>query len=339
MSRRFVSQLGQKEVVEQVFLACNKQLRPNRNGNLYLQMQLADRSGAVNAMLWNATETIYKGFDNGDYVHVCGTAQLYNGEMQVIATSVRRVPPSDVQEEDFIRVTNRQIDQLAARFIELARSVKHPHLRNLVECFLADEPFMRKFTAAPAAVKHHHAYRGGLLEHVVNMMEVVRRIADLYPQIDAELLLVGVFLHDVGKIDELAYERDFAYTDEGQLIGHLVMAVGLLSDKVREAQRLSGEAIPDELVLRLKHMIVSHHGNYEFGSPKLPMTLEAVALHYLDNLDAKIHSLDQLMREDPNVGSAWTPYNANLGRKLFKGGGSGGAVTDGSDDPESSDHR
>jgi 3'-5' exoribonuclease len=144
-------------------------------------------------------------------------------------------------------------------------------------------------------------------------------VAVCYPAIDPDLLLMGAFVHDMGKIDELSYDRGFAYTDEGQLIGHVVMAISLLEAKVREAEKLSGEAIPTELVLRLKHMIVSHHGHYEFGSPKLPMTLEAVALHHLDNLDAKIHSFEQQMREDPNVESPWTTYIANLGRKLYKG--------------------
>lgn len=319
MSRRFVSQLGPKEQVDQVFLACNKQLRPNRNGNLYLQVQLMDRSGMINGMMWNANEQVYRNFDNGDYVSVTGAAQLYNGDMQLIVTSIERVAASTVNEEDFLRVSNRQADQLTVKLKELLRDIRAPHLRNLVDCFLLDEAFMRKFTTAPAAVKNHHAYRGGLLEHVVNMLEVTRRIADLYPQVDAELLRVGVFLHDVGKIDELSYERDFGYTDEGQLIGHLVMGAGILDAKVREAERLSGEPIPPEAVLRIKHMILSHHGSYEFGSPKLPMTLEAVALSYIDDLDAKLHSFDQLMRDDPNVDSSWTPFQQNLSRKLYKG--------------------
>lgn len=319
MSRRFVSQLAPKEQVDQTFLACNKQLRPNRNGNLYLQVQLADRSGSINGMMWNANDQVYRNFDNGDYVNVTGTAQLYNGDMQVIVTSIERVPPGNVNEEDFLRVSNRQVDQLSQRLAELLREVRNPHLRNLVDCFLLDEAFMRKFTTAPAAVKNHHAYRGGLLEHVVNMLEVTRRIADLYPQVDAELLRVGVFLHDVGKIDELCYERDFGYTDEGQLIGHLVMGAAILDAKVREAERLSGEPIPPETVLRIKHMILSHHGSYEFGSPKLPMTLEAIALAHIDDLDAKLHNFDQLIRDDANVDSAWTPFQANLNRKLYKG--------------------
>jgi 3'-5' exoribonuclease len=146
----------------------------------------------------------------------------------------------------------------------------------------------------------------------------VLRIADRYPQIDAELLLIGAFLHDIGKVDELTYARDIGYSDAGQLLGHIVLAMSMLDEKVREVERLTGEPFPEQLRLELKHLIASHHGQYEFGSPKLPMTLEAVALHHLDNLDAKIHAFSQLMREDPNVDSSWTQYHANLGRKLYK---------------------
>ena len=151
------------------------------------------------------------------------------------------------------------------------------------------------------------------------MLELVLRIADCYPQINTELLLTGAFLHDVGKVDELTYERDIAYSDAGQLLGHIVMAMGLVDEKVREAERLSGDLFPEQLLLQIKHLIVSHHGQYEFGSPKLPMTLEGVALHYLDNMDAKIHAFHQLMRNDANVDSPWTQYHPNLGRKLYKG--------------------
>jgi 3'-5' exoribonuclease len=168
----------------------------------------------------------------------------------------------------------------------------------------------------------------------VQLMDVASRVAPCYPQLDRDLLLSGAFLHDVGKIDELSYDRGFAYTDEGQLVGHLVMAVGLLDQKVAEAERLAGEPIAEETVLRLKHMLVSHHGEYEFGSPKLPMTLEAIALAFLDNLDAKICSFAQQISGDPNVESHWTAYNANLRRKLFKGSPNVGEASDAIGSPE-----
>ncbi len=319
MSRRFVSQLAHQESVDQIFLASEKQLRPNRNGNLYLQMELSDRSGSIGARMWNASEHDYRNFDNGDYVRVEGTTQLYQGTIQLIASSIRKAQKNEFNLDDFLILSSREIDQLVGKLSAALRKMRDPHLLNLAECFLMDEDFMRKFSRAPAGVKNHHAYLGGLIEHVVNLTELITRVAPLYPNIDSDLLLMGAFLHDVGKIDELIYERDFAYTDEGQLIGHVVMAVGILERKLRESERLSGEPVPDEMVLRLKHMIISHHGQYEYGAPKLPMTLEAVALHYLDNLDAKLHSFDQLMRDDPNVESGWTVFHHSLGRKLYKG--------------------
>ncbi len=319
--RRFVSQLAHQENVDQVFLVSEKSLRPNRNGHLYLQVDLSDRSGSLSARMWNASENDYRNFDNGDYVRVEGATQLFQGSIQLIATRISRVSPQDVNLDDFLILDSKHIDVLTGRLTDMLRGLRDPALHTLAECFLMDDEFMRKFTRAPAGVKNHHAYVGGLLEHVVSLMNLVQRIDGLYPRLDTELLLVGAFLHDAGKVDELSYERDFAYTDEGQLIGHLVMAVGMLDRKLQEAERLGGEPVPAEVVLRLKHMIVSHHGQYEYGSPKLPMTLEAVALHQLDNLDAKMHGFEQLMRDDPNIGSPWTNFHQHLGRKLFKGAG------------------
>ncbi len=319
MPRRFVNQFGHQEAVDQIFLASQKQLRPNRNGNLYLQVELSDSSGTISARMWNASESEYRNFDDGDYVRVEGNTQIYQGCMQLIATNICKARPEEIEYGDFMPVSPADIERLSRRLGELLRGMKNPHLRSLAECFLIDDDFMSRFSRAPAGVKNHHAYLGGLLDHVVSLMELVTRVVGLYPAIDPDLLLMGAFLHDAGKIGELSYDRGFAYTDEGQLIGHLVMAVGMLERKLVEAERLSGDAVPEEIVLRLKHMIVSHHGEYEFGSPKLPMTLEAVALHHLDNLDAKLHSFQQQMRDDPNVESCWTNYNQSLGRKLFKG--------------------
>jgi 3'-5' exoribonuclease len=318
-TRRFVSQLGHNEQLCQVFLASDKQLRPNRNGNLYLQLQLSDRSGAIAARLWNASENDYRAFENGDYVVVDGNTQLFQGNMQMIASTIRRARPDEVDESDFLVLRAGEIDRMATRLAEILRSIVAPELRNLAECFLMDSEFMAKFATAPAGMKNHHAYQGGLLEHVVGLMELVLAVAPRYPQLDQDKLLVGAFLHDAAKTDELSYDRDIAYTDEGQLLGHMVMAMTLIDNKIREVERLSGETFPRSLANEIKHMIISHHGEYEFGSPKLPMTLEAVALHHLDNLDAKLASFTQLINDCPNVESNWTQYHTNLGRKLYKG--------------------
>lgn len=317
--RRFVSQLAHNEQVQQVFLASEKQLRPNRNGNLYLQVDLSDRSGSINARMWNASEDDYRAFENGDYVQVDGATQLFQGNMQMIVTRVRRARQDEVCEEDFVTLQSADIERMRTRLLELLTTIKSPPLVRLVKAFTDDETFMDKFCRAPAAMKNHHAYHGGLLEHVVSLLELVRVVAPRYPQLDVDKLLMGAFLHDAAKVDELSYDRDINYTDAGQMIGHMVMGVTMLDDKVREAIRKDGMPFPERLTTELKHMIVSHHGEYEFGSPKLPMTLEAVALHHLDNLDAKLASFTQLMKDCPNVDSPWTQYFTQIGRKLYKG--------------------
>lgn len=316
--RRFVSQLGHNEQVSQVFLASEKQLRPNRNGNLYLQVDLSDRSGAVNARMWNATENDYKAFDNGDYVHVEGATQLFQGNMQLIANRIRKARPDEVFEGDYITLQSADIDKMRARLIEILKGVQSPPLARLANGFLRDEAFMTKFCQAPAGMKNHHAYKGGLLEHVLSLMELILVVAPKYPQLSQDKLLLGALLHDAAKVEELAYERDISYTDSGQLLGHMVIGVTMLDDKVRTIVQQDGQPFPERLLIELKHMIISHHGEYEFGSSKLPMTLEAISLHMLDNLDAKMASFTQLMADCPNTESNWTQYFTQIGRKLFK---------------------
>jgi 3'-5' exoribonuclease len=317
--RRFVSQLAHNEAVQQVFLASEKQLRPNKNGNLYLQVELSDRSGMINTRMWNASEDDYRAFENGDFVVVDGATQLFQGNMQMIANRIRRARPDEVCEADFVTLQSADVDRMRNRLVEILAKINTPPLQRLVRAFVDDQVFMDKFCRAPAAMKNHHAYKSGLLEHVVSLMELVLAVAPLYGHIDQDKLLVGVFLHDAAKVDELSYDRDIAYTDEGQMLGHMIMGVTLVDAKVAECVRKDGMPMPEKLITEIKHMIVSHHGEYEYGSSKLPMTLEAVALHHLDNLDAKIASFTQLMKDCPNVDSPWTQYFTQIGRKLYKG--------------------
>jgi len=317
-SRRYVSQLSHNETISQVFLASDKQLRPNRNGNLYLQVDLSDRSGSVNARMWNASDNDYKAFDNGDYVHVEGATQLFQGNMQLIANRIRKARPDEVDEADFVTLQSEDVDKMQTRLTEILRNIKSAPLARLAKGFLADEEFMGKFCRAPAGMKNHHAYQGGLLDHVLSLMELVLVVGPRYPQLDTEKLLMGAFLHDAAKVDELAYERDISYTDAGQLLGHMTLGVTMLDDMVRKIVSQEGQPFPERLLLELKHLIISHHGQYEYGSSKLPMTLEAIALHQLDNLDAKRASFTQLMTDCPNTDSNWTQYFSQIGRKLFK---------------------
>ncbi len=317
MSRQYVTELRDGDAIDQVFRASEKQLRTNRNGNLYLQVRLSDRTGSLTAMLWNANQRHYDSFSNGDFLRVKGTAQLYNGGMQILCKEV--APSSDeIDLADFETLSLLDVEKMVARVAELLRSMHNDSLRNLAETFLSNETFMQAFRSAPAAVKNHHAYQGGLLEHVLSLMEVAQLVAPRYPVLDGDLLLIGAFLHDVGKIRELTYDPDLGYSDEGQLIGHMVLGVSILDDAIRETEKHTSEPFPPALAVKLRHLIVSHHGEYEFGSPKLPMTLEAVALNLLDTLDARIHNFHQLIEDDVNPASNWTVYHANLGRKIYK---------------------
>jgi 3'-5' exoribonuclease len=319
MSRRFVQQMADGDTIEEVFLITDKQLRANRNGNLYLQLELRDRTGAMSARLWNAGEHLFRSFETGDFLLIKGKVQLFQGALQMILSHLERVEPEKVDLADFLPHTEHDISKLLERLRGFLLRLGNPHLRALVECFLMDDAFLQGFCRSPAGVRNHHAYLGGLLEHVVTLLDGADRLLPLYPEVDRDLLMAGIFLHDVGKVRELSYGRAFAYTDEGQLVGHLIIGVEMLNEKASKVPDLTGEPFPPELLLRLKHMIVSHHGTYEFGSPKLPMTPEAIALHYLDNLDAKVHSFTRDIREDRNSTSAWTPFNQSTQRRLFKG--------------------
>ncbi len=319
MPRRFINTLSDGETIEEIFLLGDKQLRANRNAALYLLVELRDKTGAISARMWNVTEDAVATVNPGDYVHVKGKVQLYQGALQMIISQVQPVPIERLDPSDFIKQSQRDLGQLTARLREILQSSTDPNVRALLDCFLIDEPFMTAFVTAPAGMKAHHAFQGGLLEHVVNMLEIGNRIHDLLTGVDRSLLLAGIFLHDLGKVRELNFVSGCSYTDEGQLLGHLVIAVEMLTAKIAQTEKLLGEPFPAETALRLKHLILSHHGTYEFGSPKLPMTPEAIAVHYIDNLDAKVHEFSRDIADDPNQQASFTPFNARLDRKLFKG--------------------
>lgn len=322
--RQLLQQLNDGQTIEEVYLVNDKQLRANRNGNLYLQLDLHDRSGSMSARMWNAGEQLFRTFDVGDFLRVKGKVQLFQGALQMIVSHIERVTADKVELADFLPHTDADVSKLLERLRTLLMRLDNHHLRALVECFFIDDEFMTGFCQAPAGIRNHHAYLGGLLEHVVTLLDAAERIVPLYPEMNRDLLLTGIFLHDIGKVRELGYTRAFIYTDEGQLIGHLVIGVEMLNEKAARVPDLTGEPFPPELLLRLKHMILSHHGTYEFGSPKLPMTPEAIALHYLDNLDAKVHAFTREIKSDRNQTSSWTPFNQSLQRRIYKGMVEGG---------------
>jgi 3'-5' exoribonuclease len=318
MARRLISELPAQTKIDQVFLATHKQLRPNRSGQLYLQVELADKSGTISGRLWNASDADFAAFEDGDYVRVEGHTQLYSGAMQVIVAAIERADPGTVDEREFRVLTATDIDRLLAELRGLLAGLRPP-LDALVAEILDDPALMAAFCRSPAGVKHHHAYSGGLLDHVVNLMRLADLVAPLYAEMDRDLLLIGVLVHDIGKTVELESEKGLSYTDPGQLLGHVLLGLEIIDAKIAAVAAHTGKPFDSETALRIKHMIASHHGAYEFGAPRLPMTLEAVALHHLDHLDAKMAGTIQLLRSEAALDGGWTQYQASQGRKFFRG--------------------
>jgi 3'-5' exoribonuclease len=317
--RTFVADLKDGDQVDEIFQLGDKQLRPNKNGDLYLLSQLRDKSGTISGLMWNIADSLSQALTPGVYVRIKGKVQQYQQYLQIIIQQMLPVSSDQVDEAEFLVTTQINIADLRVQLTSFLEKIKDTNLAALAQAFLRDESIMKGFCITPAGVKAHHAYQGGLLEHVVNLMDAAERILPLYPRVQRDLLILGIFLHDIGKVREISSDAIFSYTDEGQLLGHLIIAIEMLSEKLHDLDLNHNIQVPQETILRLKHMILSHHGSYEYGSPKLPMTLEAVLLHHLDNIDAKYNEFIQLMDTDPNRDSSWTSYQQRLDRKLFKG--------------------
>jgi 3'-5' exoribonuclease len=328
MSRQSIEQLRDGDAFEEIYLASDKQLRANKNGNLYLQLEIRDRTGGLSARMWNAGESVFRSFENGDFIRCDGKVQNYMGTLQVVLNHIEKVEHQKVELADFLPHTEHDIGKLTEKLRTYLLRLDSPHLRALAECFFMDDDLMRAFATCPAGVKLHHAYIGGLLEHTVTMMEIADKLTPFYPGVDRDLMLMGLFLHDIGKTRELTFARSFGYCDEGQLLGHIVIGVEMLTSQVPKVEELMGEPFPRETLIRLKHIILSHHGTLEHGSPKVPMTPEAMLLHAIDLMDTRMHMVLRDIREDRLNQTAWTPYNPTLGRRFYKGGPNGDLFAD-----------
>jgi 3'-5' exoribonuclease len=318
MARQFINTIQPQTTIDEVFRVSDKQHRANRQGNMYLLMQLNDRTGSISGMRWNADARVYESFQKGDYLRIQGAAQLHNGQLQLIVHQFQLVDPQVIDPEDFDQLDRVHVDQLWTELAEMIESIKNEHLKAIAFAFYRDPTIERLFRIAPAGVKAHHAHPGGLLTHVLELMRLASMVATRYQHIDRDLLLVGTMLHDIGKLEELSFEGELTYSDPGQLIGHLVQGVQMLDRKIVEVERELGTSIDPQLAWRLQHMIVSHHGSLEHGSPRVPMTLEAIVLHFLDDMDAKVNAATEAIRADRNSDSPWTAFHPTLGRKLYK---------------------
>jgi 3'-5' exoribonuclease len=302
----------ENKIVTTSFVVGAKQIKPKKSGDPYLALTLCDRTGQIEAKMWDNVAEVIDEFDQDDYVKIRGLVNKYNGRFQVTIYKLRHMGESEVDFSDYLPMCPRDIDELWRTLGEFVGGFQNPHLKALIEAFMNDAEIAKAYRAAPAAKTLHHAYIGGLLDHVVSVFKLCTLTCQNYPHIDKDLLMTGAFLHDIGKIHELSWARSFSYTTRGQLLGHMIIELEMLQAKL--------QCLPDfpaELKNLIEHMIISHHGQYEFGSPKLPMFPEALMLHYLDDLDSKMESLRAQFEREAGLSDAWSGYNPSLGRPLL----------------------
>ena len=309
----WVKDITENDNISSCYLVKGKKTGTTRKGDPFLSLVLADRTGEVEARIWEGADEISPLFFEGDIVQVEGHSSSYKGKLQITLSNLE-VSKADMDPAVFLESTTYDPQEMMNSLRGMLRDIKNVHLKQIVDKFLGDRQFVSLFKRAPAAKNFHHSYLGGLLEHTLSVCKMAGKVAEHYPQLDRDLLLTAAFLHDIGKIKELKFELHIDYTDQGRLIGHVVLGVAMLNEKLSELK-----GFPEDLAVRLKHLILSHHGQYEFGSPKRPKFLEAFALNLIDDLDAKINGLGRFMEKDQQEG-AWTDFNRMFERYFLKGG-------------------
>jgi 3'-5' exoribonuclease len=316
MAHKFISQIEPGQTIDDIYIVKEPILRSTTRGDLYIAMYLSDRTGQLNGRMWQATEEIYKSLPKPGFVHIKGRSELYQNNLQIVINNVAIIDPSKVNIDDFLPKTKKNIQQMLEEVKAIAARIKNPQLKALVGEFMADTELMEKLCNSPAAMKLHNDCIGGLLEHTHNMLQVAVAILPFYPQVQSDLVLAGILLHDIGKTDELAYDMAFSYTDSGQLIGHISKSLLMINQKA-DSLSSRGTQIDQEILDALGHIILSHHGACEFGSPKLPATAEAFMVCYIDNLDAKISQVTSAIDSELSD-SNWTAWQNSLQTRLYR---------------------
>ena len=316
MAKIFVAELIEGEPVTAFFLAKQIQVRPRKRGDPFATLTLADRTGELPAVMWEGAGDATSDLAEGDIVKVQGVLGSYQGTPQFTVGRLRKALPEEVELDDYLPRSEKDPQVLLAELKAVVDSLKEPHLQRLLQGLLADPEILQAWSQAPAAKGIHHAVLGGLLEHTVSVVGLCRLLADYYPAVDRDVLVAAAILHDLGKIRELTWDRVFDYTDAGRLLGHITLGTLLVEARIRDIPEF-----PEALAQRLLHCIVSHHGELEWGSPKRPKTLEAIVLHYAEDLDGKVNAFVNFVKSSPDPRRpGWTQYNRSLDRYLFFGG-------------------
>lgn len=301
------------EKVAGLYLLREKRMGTTKRGEPFLTLVLADRSGEVEARVWDNAEEISADISEGGVVQVEGLAGSYRGKIQLTLSRASGFH-GDYDPAILLESSPVEPGEMLKSLREILRSLENSHLKALADRFLLDKGFVSGLKRAPAAKNFHHSYIGGLLEHTLGVCRLATVVSPLYPELDGDLLLFGAFAHDIGKIHEFRYRPAIDYTDEGRLVGHLVLGAGMVEEKIRGMKNF-----PADLELKIRHLILSHHGVYEFGSPKRPKFIEAFALNLIDDMDAKINGITRFAERDRQEGS-WTEFNRLFDRHILKDG-------------------
>jgi 3'-5' exoribonuclease len=320
MRRVFLRDCQAGDFVEDVYVLSQKQFSTTSTNKNYIKAFVGDRSMQVTARIWNASRQTFDLLPESGFVRLRGRIENYQGNLQMIIEEIRPVSLGDFDVADLVAHTSRDIPQMRQKLLSLCQTIKNGSLKSLVQAYLDDKDLMDRLCRSPAAQTFHHAFLGGLLEHTLNSMEVADAIARFYPGLNRDLVLVGILLHDIAKTWELSYECSFGYTDGGQLVGHIVKSAIWVEQKAQEAETKTGRKIPQELINVLQHIIISHHGVPEYGAVKLPATPEAIAVHFIENLDAKMMMSLSATRGDLPAGAEgnWTEYMKAMGTRLYR---------------------
>jgi 3'-5' exoribonuclease len=313
MKASFVNQLEPGQTITSSFLVHTKEIREKKTGEPYLSLLLADKTGRIDAKMWDNVTEVLDTFDRDDFIKIKAIVQVHQHRPQLTIHKVRAREEAEVDFADYFPCSPRDPEEMWRELLAIVAAVRNPHIRTLLNEFLKDEEISTLYRRAPAAKTIHHAYLGGLLEHVLSLCNLSRAIAPNYPHVDLDLLIAGAVLHDIGKIYELTFERGFAYTTEGQLLGHIAIAFRMISDKINALQDF-----PPRIRILIEHIVLSHHGTLEFGSPRVPQFAEAMVFHYLDDLDSKMECMRASIEQDRQVTGLFTSFVPSLDRPLLK---------------------
>lgn len=286
-TRKFIRDFSTTERFAANFCIANAQLAVTKNGDPYLACLLSDKSGTAPARRWSMPPEEFQRLPTEGFVYAEGRTQPFKGELQLIIDRIEPIEPSKDELRDLLPASERPVEEMFSELNALLATIQHPAMKALVRAYLDDEMLIGQFKQAPAAKMMHHAYLGGLLEHTLTLLNLANVICPLYPKINRDVVLIGLFLHDLGKTREISFDGAFAYTDRGELIGHIVDGAIMLHDKAQQAMRTSGARFPKHAITVLQHIIISHHGKPDFGAAKYPATPEAILIAMIDNLDAK----------------------------------------------------